>query len=127
MNIPPILLLCIGSTFALAYATIITFGWARTRRNRRKYQDAVGISMVPELSFQNKSLLQTRVKTISLFNNNFEDEMGNLLNPSDYNVFLLKDDSKEYPQVEAGDLVFVSKENGKILYAFAVPDLSYYR
>lgn len=128
MNIPPVLLLCIGATFALAYAMIIIFGWAKTRKNRRVYQKAEAISILPVLRFD-KTIKDSpsSVECVSIENNIFTDPKGEMLNPEDFKILVALGNSPENQNIKNGDILFLSKGTNKIEYVFTVPDLRKYR
>lgn len=127
MNINPYILLGIGSLFALLYASVITFGWARTRRNRRKIQQSQGMSEVSTWILDESIADAPKyIKTVSLTNNSFVDAEGVAIDVSQYIPYIAIGQSKEYPQIQSGDLVLKDKD-GVVRYIFEVPDLSCYR
>ena len=128
MNIPPLLLLIVGIIFGTAYAAIITFGWAKTRKNRKKVQEELGITRIPIWDLTTyHAITEVYVKSVSLNNNIFLNKCGERLNPLDYNVYIAKNSSASYPAVKEGDLIFIDKDDYKIKYAFTIPNLKVYR
>lgn len=73
MNIPPILLLVVGASFALGYASLITIGWAITRHNRKLFQRVSGIECLPFYNLEKGRIVNenVKVKSISLNKNYF--------------------------------------------------------
>ena len=127
MNISPILLLTIGSIFALGYALLITFGWALTRRNRSNIQKAVAVDYV--YSFDLNAMKRDdyeKIKVISLYHNRFLASDGNPINPANFKIYLAKGESIIYPTIKEGNLIFIDKA-GNIKFAFDIPDLKDYR
>ena len=90
MNISPILLLSIGATFALLYGLIITVGWAITRKNRRKYHQSVGLMEIELYDLQTGKGLNKYIKTISLSNNYFRNENGEMIDPENFNCYVVE-------------------------------------
>lgn len=126
MNIPPVLLLSVGGTFALSYALFITIGWAITRRNRKKYQIEKGIKEIPVYNLSTSSVEAGMKKSVSLIHNSFLDTEGNAIEVNYYSPFIAIGSSYKYPTISEGDLIFIDKD-GEIKYAFEIPDLSDYR
>ena len=127
MNISPILLLSIGSTFALFYGLIITIGWAITRKNRKNYHHLVGLNVIELYDLQSRKPVNKYIKAVSLSNNHFKDEKGNAIKPTDFNCYIVEKVSPEYPQIKKGYLIFMNRETFRIEYAFDVPTLENYR
>lgn len=128
MNVSPILLLTLGIIFATLYGLIITFGWARTRINRHIIQYEKGISVLPTLILNSrKKNVPQRMKTVSILRNNFLDHDGLPIDLSKIDAYVAVGSSKKYPNIKNGNLVFLDKKNGKILYAFDVPNLRHFR
>lgn len=127
MNIPPVLLLIMGSIFGLAYGLFITLGWAITRHNRKTYQKECGVDFLPNynLSVLKEEKLSS-IKSVSLYSNQFKDSEGKVINISDYKAFIAIGKSDEYPEIKNGNLIFID-DKGKICYAFEIPDLKNYR
>lgn len=127
MNISPILLLSIGGAFALFYALIITIGWAITRKNRRRFHQSIGLNEIELYDLQNGKGLNKYIKSISLFNNYFQDENEQLIKPENFDCYIADNESGAYPKIKKGYLIFINKQTNKIEYAFDVPDLRNYR
>ena len=127
MNISPILLLTIGSTFALLYALIITFGWAVTRKNRKTYHDAVGYSEVELIDLDSFKPLGRKIKTVSLQNNFFLSTTQQPIDWKNYNCYIIEKPSPRHPQLQKGDLILTDPSTNKIKYAFKIPDLKDFR
>lgn len=127
MNISPILLLSIGASFALLYGFIITIGWAITRKNRKRYHESVGLNEVELYDLQNRKALNKYVPSVSLSNNNFKDETGQIIMPAKFNCYIVDKVSSEYPKIKKGYLIFMNVETNKIEHAFNVPSLENYR
>ena len=127
MNISPILLLSIGATFALLYGLIITIGCAITRKNRRKFHQSIGLNEIELFDLQTGNPLNKYVKTVSLFNNHFKDEMGQEIKPEKFNCYIVEKVSPEWPKIKKGYLVFLNGKTNEIDYAFDVPSLENYR
>ncbi|MCH5239996.1 MAG: hypothetical protein J1F38_07215 [Muribaculaceae bacterium] len=127
MNISPIILLSIGATFALLYGLIITIGWAITRKNRKRYHEAVGLNEIELYDLRAGQPLHKYVNAISLSNNHFKDEKGQEINPNKFSCYIVGNGSKEFPNIKKGYLIFMNRENNKIEYAFNIPDLVNYR
>ena len=127
MNISPILLLAIGSTFAFLYGLIITIGWAVTRRNRKTYQNEIGWSEVELIDLRNLKPLGVWIKTVSLENNYFFSENKTRIDLKKYDCYLVEYPSAEYPNVQKGDLILIDHSSHNIQYAFKVPDLKHFR
>ena len=127
MNISPILLLSIGSTFALLYGLIITIGWAITRRNRKRFHQSVGLTEMQLFDLKTGKPLNKSVKTISLSNNSFKDEKGKRINPENHKCYIVENVSPEFPKIKKGFLIFINYETNKIEYAFDIPNLVNYR
>lgn len=127
MNISPILLLSIGSTFALLYGLIITFGWALTRKNRKKYHQSVGFNKIQLYDLQTRLPLNKYMDSVSLSNNYFKDGTGQFIKPDEFNCYIVEKVSSEYPKIKKGNLIFINPETDKIEYAFDIPNLELYR
>lgn len=127
MNISPILLLCIGSTFALLYGLIITIGWAITRKNRRRFHQSVGINEMELFDLATGKPLNRYVRTVSLSSNSFQDEKGGRINPENHKCYIIENESPEFPKIKKGFLIFMDPETNKIEYAFEIPNLRNYR
>ena len=127
MNIPPVLLLSIGASFALLYGLIITIGWAITRKNRRKFHQSVGLNEIELYDLQTGKPLNRYVKAVSLSNNNFKDEKGQGIEPDKFNCYIVENVSSEFPKIKKGYLIFMNPETNKIDYAFDIPNLEKYR
>lgn len=127
MNINPYILLGIGTAFALLYACVIIFGWARTRANRRRIQQQKGIDMVPTWVLDPTITTAPRhIKTISLTNNTFVDAEGHNIDPLAYATCIAIGESPDYPQIQNGDLIF-KDAHGNIRYVFTIPSLTDFR
>ena len=127
MNIPPVLLLSIGSSFALLYGLIITIGWAITRKNRRKFHQSFALNEIELYDLQSGKPLNKYVKAVSLSNNNFKDEKGQGIEPEKFNCYIVKNASSEYPKIKNGYLIFINPKTNNIEYAFDIPNLEKYR
>ena len=127
MNISPILLLSIGSTFALLYGLIITIGWAITRKNRRKFHQSVGLNEIELFDLQIGKGLHKYVKTISLSNNSFIDGKGQTIYPDKFNYYIVENTSSDFPNIKKGYLIFMNPATNNIEYAFDIPSLENYR
>ena len=127
MNIPPVLLLSIGASFALLYGLIITIGWAITRKNRRKFHQSVGLNEIELYDLQTAKPLNRYVKAVSLSNNNFKDEKGQGIEPDKFNCYIVENVSSEFPKIKKGYLIFMNPETNNIEYAFDIPNLEKYR
>ena len=127
MNISPILLLAIGSTFAVLYGLIITIGWALTRKNRKAYHDAMGYSEVELFDLDNFQPLGQLRKIISLQNNFFVSENNDPIDLKKYNCYLVSSQSIHYPHIHKGDLILIDPSSKIIKFAFQIPDLNEYR
>ena len=127
MNIPPVLLLSVGASFALLYGLIITIGWAITRKNRRKFHQSVGLNEIELYDLQTGNPLNRYVKAVSLSNNNFKDEKGQGIEPDKFNCYIVENVSSEFPKIKKGYLIFMNRETFRIEYAFDVPTLENYR
>lgn len=127
MNISPILLLAVGSTFACLYGLIITIGWAITRRNRNTFHNAIGYSEIELFDLNSFKSLEVKVKVISLENNFFVSEKENRIDLKKYNCYVVDIISSKYPKIQKGDLILVEPISNKIKYAFKIPDLTHFR
>ena len=127
MNISPILLLSLGASFALLYGLIITIGWAITRKNRKIFQQSVGVNEIELYDLKTGTPLNKYVKTISLSNNKFLNEGGKRINPENHNCYIVENISSDFPNIRKGYLIFINRENKEIEYAFDIPDLVNYR
>ena len=127
MNISPILLLSIGATFAFLYGLIITIGWAITRKNRKRFHQSVGLNEVELYDLEVGKPLKKYVTAVSLSNNNYRDEKGNGLNPDKFNCYIVENESKNYPKIKKGYLIFINRTTNNIEYAFDIPNLMNYR
>lgn len=127
MNISPILLLTIGSTFAILYGLIITVGWAITRRNRKRYHNAIGYSEVELIDLNNFNTLGMKVRTVSLENNHFISRNENRINLKNFDCYIVEIPASQYPGINKGDLILIDRSTNKIKYAFKIPDLKNYR
>lgn len=127
MNISPILLLSIGASFAFLYGIIITIGWAITKKNRKKYHQSVGLNEVELYDLQASKSLNKFVNAVSLSNNYFRDENGDLIKPDNFNCYIVENVSSKFPKIKKGFLIFMNEETNKIEYAFNVPNLMNYR
>ena len=127
MNISPILLLTIGSTFAILYGLIITVGWAITRRNRQRYHNAIGYSEVELIDLNNFNTLGIKVRTVSLENNHFISKNENCINLKNFDCYIVEIPASQYPEINKGDLILIDRSTNKIKYAFKIPDLKNYR
>ena len=127
MNIPPILLLSLGASFAFLYGLIITIGWTITRKNRRKFHQSVGINEIELYDLQIGKPLNRYVKAVSLTNNNFKDEKGQGIETDKFNCYIVEKVSSEFPKIKKGYLIFMNRETDKIDYAFDIPNLERYR
>ena len=127
MNISPILLLSIGASFALLYGVIITIGWAMTRRNRKKFHQSVGLNEIELFDLETWKPLDKFVNTVSLSNNIFKAENGQMITPEFFNCYVVENESPEFPQIKKGYLIFIDPHTGSIAYAFAIPNLDNYR
>lgn len=127
MNISPILLLTVGSTFAFLYGLIITVGWAVTRKNRKLYHNAVGYSEVELIDLNNFKPLGSKIKTVSLQNNYFISNNETHIDLNNYACYLVEVPSSEYPKLQKGDMILMEPSSNKIKYAFKIPDLTNYR
>ena len=127
MNIPPVLLLSIGASFALLYGLIITIGWAITRKNRRKFHQSKGLTEIELYDLQTGKPLNRYVKAVSLSNNNFKDEKGQGIEPVKFNCYIVENVSSEFPKIKKGYLIFMNPETHNIEYAFDIPNLENYR
>lgn len=127
MNNLPLILLTVGSIFALLYAATIIIGWAHTRRNRRQILKAQGLSRVPVMlldpTIQNPP---TEVVTFSLTDNQFVDNQDRPIDMTQYQPFIAVGESPSYPQIHHGNLL-LKDATGTIRYIFQLPDLSQYR
>lgn len=127
MNIPPVLLLSIGASFAFLYGLIITIGWAITRKNRRKFHQSVGFNEIELYDLHAGEPLNKYVKAVSLSNNNFKDEKGLEIEPNKFNCYIVGNVSSEFPKIKKGYLIFMNPETNNIEYAFDIPNLEKYR
>lgn len=127
MNISPILLLSIGASFGFLYGMIITIGWAITRKNRRKYHNERGLESVTTFSLLSWKALDKKVETFSLTANHFTDADGGKIITSQYDYYIVADESPVYPKISKGNLILIDPEQQKIVYAFDIPDLKNYR
>ena len=127
MNISPILLLSIGASFALLYGLIITIGWAITRKNRREFHQSVGLDKIQLYDLQTGKPLNKYVNSVSLSNNSFQDEQGEIIFPESHNCYIIENISPEFPKIKKDFLVFLNRETKKIVYAFDIPNLQDYR
>ena len=127
MNISPIILLSVGATFALLYGLIITFGWAITRKNRKRFHQSVGLNEIELYDLQTRKGLKKSIKTISLSNNSFIDEKGQEINHDKFNCYIVGNIAKEFPNIKKGYLIFMNRTTDKIEYAFDIPCLQDYR
>lgn len=127
MNISPILLLSLGASFALLYGLIITIGWAITRKNRKIFQQSVGVNEIELYDLKTGTPLNKYVKTISLSNNNFLNEGGERIDPENHNCYIVENISSDFPNIRKGYLIFMNRETKEIEYAFDIPDLVNYR
>lgn len=127
MEINPYILLGIGCFFALLYAAVIIFGWARTRHNRRILQDQRGMTMVPTMILDsNVKNAPSEVRCVSLTANTFLDTSGNPIDIDAFSPYVAIGESDQYPGVKSGNLLLKDKDGG-IRYVFEIPDLSDYR
>lgn len=126
MTIPPILLLAIGAGFAFIYGSVITIGWALTRRNRRLYHQEEGISRIQLFDLENWTPLGQYKQTISLEKNSFVSNDNEKIDIVAYSCFIVAYDSVKFPKISKGDLILLDKSNKKVCYCFKVPDLSHY-
>lgn len=126
MNISPILLLTIGSTFAILYGLIITVGWAITRRNRKRYHNAIGYSEVELIDLNNFNTLGIKVRTVSLENNHFISKNENPIDLKNFDCYIVEVPASQYPGINKGDLILIDRSTNKIKYAFKIPDLKNY-
>lgn len=128
MSINPYILLGIGSFFALLYGTVITLGWARTRRARRAIADSTGIE---ELRLFNLATgypyANLRTRVISLSANRFTDTDGNILDLANFDAYIAQGSSATYPQIKSGDLLLFDIGTTTLRYAFEIPNLKEYR
>ena len=127
MKISPILLLCVGASFALLYGLIITIGWAITRKNRKKYHESIGLTEIELFDLKTGKPLNKYVNTISLSNNSFQDENGEIIFPKYYKCYIVENESTEFPKIKKGYLIFMNVETDKIDYVFDIPCLENYR
>ena len=127
MNIPPVLLLSIGGSFALLYGLIITIGWAITRKNRRKFHQSVGLNKIELYDLHAGEPLNKYVNAVSLVNNYFKDEKGQGIDPEKFNCYIVENTSSEYPKIKKGYLIFINRDTNNIEYAFDIPSLENYR
>ena len=127
MNISPILLLSIGATFALLYGLVITFGWAMTRKNRKRFHQLNGINEMELFDLNSGKPVKKYVKAISLSNNHFKDEKGQEIKPDKFNCYIVENESSEFPKIKKGYLIFINRSTDKIEYAFDIPNLENYR
>ena len=127
MNISPILLLSIGSTFAFLYGSIITIGWAVTRYNRKKYHYAYGLSKIKLFDLQKEQPMEDFVNTFSLINNSFIDTNGKRILIENFNCYIAATETTKYPKIKKGNLILINKDNDLIAYAFELPSLRDYR
>lgn len=127
MNISPILLLAVGSTFSFLYGLIITIGWAITRRNRKTFHNAIGYSEIELFDLNSFKSLEVKVKAISLENNFFVSKKENRIDLKKYNCYVVDVISPKYPKIQKGDLILVEPISNKIKYAFKIPDLMHFR
>ena len=127
MNISPILLLAVGSAFALLYGVTITVGWAITRKNRKKYHRCEGLNKIELYDLQNRRSLNKYVNTVSLSNNHFKDANGQGIKPDEFNCYIVEKVSSECPKIKKGYLIFINRETDDVAYAFDVPNLENYR
>lgn len=126
-SINPYILLAIGSVFALLYALVIIFGWSKTRHCRRILIRAKATSQIPLLNLDTGSVLSSTINAISITTNKFTDADGNLLSPSDFDIYIAASVSDKYPAINPGDLIFCAKDTTTPLHAFSIPDLRLYR
>lgn len=125
MNVPPILLLCLGCTFALLYGALITLGWARTRRNRRIIQTDGGFTMLPLYDVDAGSFLEGQsAGCVSLTRNQFTAPDGTPLDPSAFIPCIAAYSSENIPAIKAGDLLLLDPTTNRPLYAFPLPSLA---
>lgn len=111
----------------MLYAAVITFGWARTRRNRRILQSAA-ISQFPVFDVERWEKNPGRVvHALSLTTNKFLSASGDELSPSDYDVYIAEGESAAHPDISAGDLLFFAKGTLDLQQIFSIPELSAYR
>ena len=127
MNISPILLLSIGASFAFLYGLIITVGWAITRKNRKRFHQSVGLNEIELYDLQSGTSLSKYLRSVSLSNNTFVNEDGELINPENYKCFIVDKVSPKFPKIKKGFLIFQNLESNKIEYAFDIPSLEDYR
>ena len=127
MKISPVLLLSLGSSFALLYGLIITIGWAITRKNRRKFHQSVGLTEIKLFDLKTGKPLNKYIHTVSLSNNYFKDEKGQDIKPDNFNSYIVENESSEFPKIKKGYLIFLNRETNIIEYAFDVPSLEKYR
>lgn len=127
MTISPIMLLAIGSTFAMAYGLIITIGWAITRKNRKSFHNAIGFSEVKLFDLKNFKSIGVKTNTVSFENNHFTSSKDTRIDLNNFNCYLVEVESSVYPKINKGDLILIEPSTNKIKYAFKVPDLKDFR
>ena len=127
MNISPILLLSIGSTFAILYGLIITIGWAVTRKNRKSYHKAIGYSEVELFDLNDFKPLGVKIKTVSFENNLYISGDNARIDFQDFDCYMIETPSSKYPKLQKGNLILIEPSSDKIKYAFNVPDLKRFR
>lgn len=127
MNISPILLLAIGSAFALLYGLIITIGWAITRKNRKIYHDSIGISELELFDLKTFKPIGKKTVTISLQNNYFISENDKPIDLKNFDCYIVESTYSGYPKIDKGDLIFIEPKTTIIKYAFKIPDLKDFR
>ena len=128
MNVPPLMLLLLGSFFALLYGFVITFGWALTRRNRKIYQKEMGIQEIPLYDILKREKIEGKFKKcISLSYNQFLSPNNEIICISEYNAYIATGKSSEFPQISEGNLILLDKVTREIKFCFDIPDLEDYR
>lgn len=121
MTINPFILLGIGSFFALLYAMVIIFGWARTRHNRKILQNGIGLSTVPTMVLDSTiSNAPTTATIFSLENNTFLDNGGKPIDMASFNCYIAVGVSPEYPGIKDGDLILIDNK-GSVKHVFTLP------
>ena len=127
MNITPYIFLCVGSIFTLLYAFVTIFGWSKTRKNRRLFQNNGYISELNLYNIESGTVSNQTYKTFSLQANHFFSAEGDLIDVSKFNTYIAEGESSTYPGIKSGDLIFLNKNTKEITYAFTLPNLSNYR
>lgn len=119
----------IGLFFSLLYALSVTLGWAKTRSERRKFQENAGVCTLPAFDLS-KGLADSNrsIRCVSLTENQFVDAHDNRIDLSEYDAYIaIGEESVKYPKVKSGFLMLFEKGTFHLKYTFATPALTDYR